>query len=218
MLFVCAHAVDGTLWKRPGKVPLRTNEGVAAVKECIEFLQSAKPLPPLERLSKGMCAAAADHAADLGKNGTNGHTGTDGSSPFDRLSRHGTWSGSAAENIACGDGSARDYVIQLLIDDGVTDRGHRQNLCGPTYKVLGIGQSPHPQFGHVHVQVFAGGFSEGGGGSMSAGGAARKAAAAPAAKKPLAAANAPEAPAALAGKAKPPPGGHIDVKKSMVTM
>ena len=62
---------------------------------------------------------AASHAADLGKSGITGHTGSDGSSPFDRMNRHGKWLGAAAENIAFGDGTPRDRIIQLIIDDGV---------------------------------------------------------------------------------------------------
>ena len=90
-----------------------TTEGTKAVQECVNFLKSTTPVPPLERVSPGMSAAAAAHAADLNVHSKTGHTGSDGSSPFDRLERYGAWSGTAAENIAFGDGTPAERVVQL---------------------------------------------------------------------------------------------------------
>jgi uncharacterized protein YkwD len=65
---------------------------------------------------------------DLAVNSRTGHTGSDGSSVTDRISRHCSvrWV-THAENITYGNDSymARDAVIDLLIDDGVPSRGHR---------------------------------------------------------------------------------------------
>ena len=57
------------------------------------------------------------------------HTGTDGSSPSDRVSRYGTWK-STAENLAWGPTDATDAVMMLFIDDGIASRGHRNNIFG----------------------------------------------------------------------------------------
>ena len=113
---------DGLVRKRPGKPGLRTSEGAAAVEEAIKFLETADPCPKLEGTPKGMCAAAGEHCADLAKSGLTGHEGSDGSSPFDRLERHGEWQVTAGENIAYASAdasSAREYICQLIIDDGV---------------------------------------------------------------------------------------------------
>lgn len=196
---------DGQVMKRPGQIDLMTNEGTAAVQECVDFLRAATPLPPLERVSPGMSAAAADHCADLGKSGGTGHDGSDGSSPFDRLSRHGTWSGTAAENIAFGNGSARDRVVQLLVDDGVSNRGHRSNIFGKDFKVLGVANGSHPQFSSMQVQTFAAGYTEGAGAKP------------PAATAPATSAPKPAAVSKPGPPLKPPAGGRVDIKKSMVT-
>ena len=151
---------NGKKLDRPGQITLITQEGAAAVEDAIKFLEQAKPLPPLKAVSPGLCSAALDHATDQSNTGATGHDGSDGSSPFDRMNRHGEWQGSAAENIAYGSGDVRDKVVQLIIDDGVPSRGHRANIFNESFSMLGVAEGPHPNFDFVHVQTFAGGFVE----------------------------------------------------------
>ncbi|MBW1872597.1 MAG: CAP domain-containing protein, partial [Deltaproteobacteria bacterium] len=103
---------------RPGEITLVTNEGVSAVDDAIDFLESAEPLPAL-RLSAGMSKAAAVHVEDLGPKGKYGHYGTDGSSPSDRLKRYGQPKVGTAENLGFGEPDGHRMVLMLLIDDGV---------------------------------------------------------------------------------------------------
>lgn len=206
---------EGTLLKLPGKTPLRTNEGIAAVQEAITFLQTTAPVSPLQRLSAGLTAAAADHVADMQKHALTGHTGSDGSSPFDRMSRHGAWQGSAAENIAYGSeegGSARDRTIQLIIDDGVSNRGHRSNIFNPNFKVLGVAEGPHPKLGRSLCTTFAGGYAEGG---ASAGASSGDDVAATTAGLAAASLSTSAVPSAAATP-KAPPGGKVSVSTSTV--
>jgi uncharacterized protein YkwD len=148
---------EGTLWRRPGRVPLRTEEGVAALDEAIAFLESARLLGPL-RFNEGLARAARAHARDLGPRGSLDHTGSDGSRPSDRLNRIGTWHGLIAENISTGEDEARQVVIQLLIDDGVPGRGHRKGLFNPDLHQAGAGSAPHRDYRVVTVIDYADGF------------------------------------------------------------
>jgi uncharacterized protein YkwD len=69
---------------------------------------------------------AAAHAQDLGRRGVLSHTGADGSSPWDRLSRAGyAWS-AASENVAQGQTSPEQAVA-----DWMGDPPHRANILGP---------------------------------------------------------------------------------------
>ncbi|NWJ42375.1 MAG: CAP domain-containing protein [Geothrix sp.] len=150
-------AFEGNLWHRPRRVPLRTDEGVAALDEAIAFLEAARPVGPL-RFNEGLALAARRHAQDLGPRGALEHVGSDGAKLSDRLNRLGTWHGLVAENISTGEPEARQVVIQLLVDDGVPSRGHRHNLFNPDLHQAGAGSAPHRDYRVVTVIDYADGF------------------------------------------------------------
>ncbi|MDZ7319753.1 MAG: CAP domain-containing protein, partial [candidate division KSB1 bacterium] len=150
---------DGKLFKRPGRAIVQTQEGRKAVDEAIHFLRSAKPLAPF-RVSPGMSQAARDHVRNQGLQGAIGHKGSDGSEPSDRVNRYGKWIRTVGENIAYGSEDARDIVIGLIVDDGVSDRGHRKNIFNPSFQVIGVACGAHKVYQTMCVITFAGGFSE----------------------------------------------------------
>ena len=145
---------EGRLLARPGRANLRTDEGAPAVREAIAALKKRRPVPQL-RWSKGLSAAAADHVRDQGPIGGLEHRGSDGSDPARRASRHGRWLGAMAENIAYGDNAARNVVIQLLVDDGVPGRGHRENLLDPASGAAGVACGPHREYRQMCVMDYA---------------------------------------------------------------
>jgi uncharacterized protein YkwD len=148
---------EGTLWKRPGRTPLRTEEGLAALDEAIAYLEAAKPVGPL-RFNEGLAQAARLHAQDLGPRGGLEHVGSDGAHLSTRVNRLGTWQGTVAENIGTLEEDARQLVIQLLVDDGVPERGHRHNLFNPDLHQAGAGTAPHRDYRTVTVIDYATGF------------------------------------------------------------
>jgi len=148
---------EGTLWKRPGRIPLRTEEGLAAYDEAIAFLESVSPVGPL-RFNDGLARAARLHAQDIGPCGTLEHVGSDGSRLSQRLNRLGTWHGLIAENIGTLEQDPRQVVIQLIVDDGVPERGHRHNLFNPDLHQAGVGSAPHRDYKVVTVIDYADGF------------------------------------------------------------
>jgi hypothetical protein len=145
---------EGKLLRRPGRPLLRTDEGPAAVREAIAALKARRAVPQL-RWSPGLAAAAADHVRDQGPTGGLEHRGTDQSDPTRRASRYGRWIRGLAENIAYGENPAREVVIQLLIDDGVPDRGHRNNMLDGDWSTEGIACGPHRRYGQMCVMDFA---------------------------------------------------------------
>ncbi len=150
---------DGKVLERPGRPHLRTDEGPAAVREAIAALKRRQPVKSL-RWSKGLAAAAGDHVRDQGPTGAMEHRGLDGSSPAGRVNRHGRWLGAMAENIAYGDNPAREVVIQLLVDDGVANRGHRDNLLSPGWGAGGVACGPHKEYGQMCVMDYAARYDE----------------------------------------------------------
>jgi len=151
---------EGTLWKRPGRTPLRTEEGQAAYDEAIAFLESVPPVGAL-RFDEGLARAARLHAQDLGPRGALDHVGADGSRLSDRLNRLGTWRGIIAENIGTLEEEPRQLVIQLLVDDGVPGRGHRHIIFNRDLHLAGAGSAPHRIYKSVTVIDYAGGFVPG---------------------------------------------------------
>lgn len=151
--------IRGGVYEEPGKIGIQLQEGTRAVDEAIAFLEKAKPLKALEP-SKGISRAARDHAAAQGASGATGHNGSDGSTPFQRMNRYGSWSGAAGENISYGAEGGRAVVIQLLVDDGVSSRGHRANIFNAAFARVGVGFGPHPRYGAVCVLDFAAAYEE----------------------------------------------------------
>ena len=105
-----------------------------------------------------MAQACEDHVDDTGAQGLTGHTGTDGSSPFERMDRYGKWYRNASENIAYMSDTAIDIVMRLFIDDGVSSRGHRENIFASTSTVTGNFSGSHERYGFMTCITYAGGY------------------------------------------------------------
>ncbi len=149
----------GNLYLLPGSVPLQTYEGRRAMEEAIAFLKKQEALPTFT-LKKGMSQGARDHVNDHGPAGKIGHTGSDRSSPFDRINRYGKWISTAGENICYGFSDAREVLVQLLMDDGVPDRGHRDNIFNSAFRAIGVACGPHVIYDHICVITYAGDYQD----------------------------------------------------------
>lgn len=135
-----------------------TKEGPKAVDEAVRLLESQQPLPPLA-WSDGLSRAAAELNREQARTGALGH----GSGKMEmraRAERVGRWQSTIGENISYGPDDARRVVMQLIVDDGVPDRGHRKNIFAPDFRVAGIACGPHPVFETSCVIDFAGWFTE----------------------------------------------------------
>ncbi|MDR2445885.1 MAG: CAP domain-containing protein [Treponema sp.] len=148
---------SGKIYAEPGKPRISTNEGINAVYACIGAMarqQSAPPLTP----ERGMCFGAQDHVRDL-SGSVAGHMGNDKSDPAKRMSRYGQWTSTWGENIAYGGATGRDIVIELLIDDGSSNRVHYNNNMNKAFSKIGVAVAPHKGYGSVCVIDFAGGYT-----------------------------------------------------------
>jgi uncharacterized protein YkwD len=146
-------------YTQPGtNLYIRTEEGTSAIDEAITFLRRQRPLPPL-RWSEGLARSGAELVRAQSKNKETGH-GSGRMAMAQRIQRHGRWTVAIGEAISYGPYVAdrgRDVIAQLLVDDGVPDRGHRKTLFDKDYRLAGVSCGPHPTFGTTCVIDFSGG-------------------------------------------------------------
>ena len=138
---------------------LKTVEGVSAVTGCVKFMSKQSEVSVLIP-SKGLTLAAKDHANTQALTGKTGHTGIDGAGPLKRMSRYGSYT-NASENISYGSKTAREIVVSLLIDDGVSSRGHRKNILSRDFKKTGVAfANQHKVYGCECVIDYVGEYIE----------------------------------------------------------
>ena len=133
---------------------IQTSEGVSAVQECIAQMRMTPKMGVLEP-HKGLSAAASRHTALQSKTDEIGHTSPNGETFEYRLRKVKFMS--TAECISYGEDVARDIVISLLIDDGVSNRGHRRTLLNPGYTFVGISAGNNKAYAHMCTLDFGGG-------------------------------------------------------------
>jgi uncharacterized protein YkwD len=150
--FRSCYQADGT-FRAPGRVPLRTREGVGALDEAIRELNRATP-QPLLTTSDILAGSAHALVVDQSQNGQFGH----GSFPFERMARCGVTRDFKGENVAYGARTAESIVYNLVVDDGVRDRGHRRNILTTEFHEAGVSYGSHPKYGVMCVIDFAGGY------------------------------------------------------------
>ena len=137
---------EGNTLCMPGQVGFITEEGKKAVWEAGRFLKDAEPISEL-KLSKTLCKAAQAHADDTEENNLISHDGSDGTKFSVRIKRYAEKVRTIGENITYKNPiNGTDFVLDLLIDDGVKSRGHRKNMFNKAFKYVGIGIARHPRY------------------------------------------------------------------------
>jgi len=111
-------------------------------------LQQVKDLPMLLP-ERDLYKVARDHASWSGKKGYEGHKGF--KQRFTPLMEIYTEVG---ENIYYGPYTPLEIVIQLLIDEGIEDLGHRKNLLSPKFNSIGVAIKPHKKYEYNCVMGF----------------------------------------------------------------
>jgi uncharacterized protein YkwD len=123
-------------------------EEVKAIESLVSDLENLKPLRILEP-DAGIYNAAKLYGADQERHKWNlRHRGSDGSWPDARIKRASRNMIDGNENIAgkYPEPTAREIVIQLLIDSGIKGYGHRYNILNPRW---------------THVACYCGGLKNG---------------------------------------------------------
>ena len=108
------------------------------------------------RLNNKLNSAAQRHSIDMAMQDFFSHTGRDGSSVSDRVSRTGYGRGRISENIAAGYSTASSVV-----EGWMNSPGHRANILDPNMSQMGLGyklvnnDTGATRYRHYWTQVFA---------------------------------------------------------------
>lgn len=101
-------------------------------------------------ISPQLTSAAAAHSQDMAKNNFFSHTGSDGSTPWDRIRRTGYTYSTAAENIAAGYRTA-----EQVVQGWYNSEGHRRNMLNCNLREIGVAYADGGSYGRYWTQVFA---------------------------------------------------------------
>jgi uncharacterized protein YkwD len=85
------------------------------------------------RVDARLHAAARDHSEDQAAHNTMSHTGSDGSTPWERAERAG-YTEAMAENVAMGYRTAAD-----VMNGWMNSAGHRANILNCEARAIGVG-------------------------------------------------------------------------------
>ncbi len=116
-----------------------------------ELIDELKRTPPLSILQTTDCLyqAARKHGEEAVRKGSSDHQGIDGSWPWDRVKRSCANMQDGNENLVGGPSNIREAVMLLLVDDGISNRGHRKTLLNKDWKYVAcyksgkVGQMPN---------------------------------------------------------------------------
>lgn len=108
-----------------------------------------KTLHPNETLYN----AARKHAVASGKEGRLGHTSSAGTFQ-QRLKPLAKDFNYLLENCDYGSSEALDILMNLMIDEGLPEVGHRKNILHDKIDAVGVSIAPHTTYQHTCVQLF----------------------------------------------------------------
>jgi len=153
---------NGNVFSLPNtNIALTTNEGVAAVRDAIGYLERIEPVLVPIKYSEALAMSALDLVKDHGPRGKTGDVLSDGTEPGTRLIKYGSWKKKIAETIAYGPLSAKDVIASWIVDDGHSSRPNRESIFDPTFTVVGVASGPHYNYGKIAVVDWTVEFNEG---------------------------------------------------------
>jgi hypothetical protein len=141
----------GKVLKVPEIIPIMTTEGASAFEEAARFLDNLTYLEPL-KYNAGLTHVAHDALVDIQK--------LDDIDQLSELSldtyinRHGQIVGHLAQAVDFGSSIPELVVINLLVDDGDLNRGNRDNIINPKYKLVGVSTGHHPVYHNCTVIMY----------------------------------------------------------------
>lgn len=135
--------------------PTATDDFVTGVVDRTNYYRRLHDCPALN-LNAQLTSAAQRHSDDMALHDFLSHTGSDGSSPWDRINDVGYSFSFAAENAAAGY-SDPESVVDEWYNETPPNDGHRRNILNCDLQDIGVGyaQNPNTTYRYYWTQKFA---------------------------------------------------------------
>ncbi|MGW4025998.1 CAP domain-containing protein [Streptomyces sp. NPDC005009] len=113
--------------------PAGASGAVAKVVELVNAERGKVGCSPV-KVNATLTKAAQDHSEDMAASGNMSHTGSDGSSPGDRITRAGYGWSTYGENVAYGYSTPEQVMAGWMASPG-----HKENILNCAFKEIGVG-------------------------------------------------------------------------------
>ena len=132
-----------------------TSEGKAAVLEALDFIRD-KARKVLVRLEprRGLVKSASAQVKHIISSNSISHVGPGGENMETRITTAMNSPGSCAEAIVLGECYSKRIFLNMLIDDGLKHRPHRNIMLSPDLEAFGMALEPHPTKQYIAVLHF----------------------------------------------------------------
>ncbi len=131
---------------------MRHDKYVTSLIKDLEKAKASDAFAPMNDLY----GEAKNHAGDMGKSGNIGHNTSKGENFQKRIVTLKKTYTVVFENCQYGYDKALDVVMDLLIDEGITDYGHRKALLNSSLQYVGVSFQKHKKFKWNCVMVMGG--------------------------------------------------------------
>ncbi|WP_455753813.1 CAP domain-containing protein [Streptomyces decoyicus] len=115
-----------------------TAKASAATDRVVELVNEERSKAGCSKLTVNakLTKAAQDHSKDMADHRNMSHTGSDGSSPDDRITRAGYQWNSYGENVAYGYSTPEEVMKGWM-----SSPGHKKNILDCSFKEIGVGHA-----------------------------------------------------------------------------
>ena len=142
--------LQGNILKLPGQDPgFKTVEGISAYNECINFLENANSISPIQ-MNKSLLNIANEYLRAIQNVKLNSIKTID---IHKFVKKYGNFEGDFNKSLEFGGINAINVLNNLVIGDGDPNRGHRNTIFNPSFNLIGVASGNHPEFGTLTVIV-----------------------------------------------------------------
>ena len=140
----------GKVLRIPGtNTGIKTEEGVNAYNDAVEFLTKQPNIEPLDP-SKGMCKIAEDLLYEVQNRDPSELNDIDMEAI---IAKYGNFYGNFARAVDFGGANPEHVIVNLIVSDGDPSRSQRESLLSKDLRRVGVANGKHAYYRHCSIIV-----------------------------------------------------------------